>query len=67
MSFVEKYTTTDKVAKEDVFLKSLDAKELEALEKSKVTPFEKEKLIISSDAFAIGELLVLLSNRLVNK
>ena len=60
----EKYTTAEKISKEESFLKSLDADQLLNYTKN-VKSLEKEKTIISNDAMALGELLECLNNRLV--
>ena len=63
--FSEKYTTAEKISKEEDFVKLLSVEETESF--SKDVSSEKTKIIISNDAMAIGELLELYINTVRNK
>lgn len=70
MDFQKEYTITLKVSKESDFLKTLDAKSLDdysKILKTKDDKLEKDKILLSNDAFALGSMLKLLSNTWRNK
>ena len=66
MNFHDKYTKAKNVSKEADFLKTLDAKQLDSYSKQ-VKFLEKDKEVLSNDAFALGEMLELLINTWRNK
>lgn len=71
MSYLnDKYTTAKRVSKEDALLKSFTPKQIEdytAIKKINKELLEKDKELLSNDAFALGEMLEILKNAWVNK
>ena len=63
MSFKDVYTTSDKVLKEESYLKSLSADDLLKLPKD--VPLEKEKTPLSNDFYMLGQQLECLLNKMV--
>ena len=63
MSFKDDYTTSDKVLKEDSYLKGLSADDLLKLPKD--IKLEKEKVVLSNDFYMLVQYLECLNNRLV--
>ena len=61
----EKYTTAEKVSKQEEFIKSLKVEEVETFFKEVVQ--EKAKVVLSNDAFAICEMLELYTNTVRNR
>ena len=65
MSFKDKYTRNDLVLAEQNVLSSMKPDELDTLDKDFIK--ESDKIILSNDAFALGEALEALINTMRNK
>lgn len=65
MGFKDKYTRDDLIFKENSVLASMKSEELSSMDKDFVK--ESDKIILSNDAYALGELLEALINTMVNK
>ena len=60
MSFKDEFTTSEKVLKEESYLKALSADELLKLPKD--VKLEKEKIVLSNDFYMLGQYLEFFAN-----